>query len=311
MQRRTFITHASSAVAGVGVTTWGCARAGENRRPTFVFVHGAWHGAWCWAEVVRRLGAKGFAAIALDMPGHGLTARFPAAYASQDPAALATEVSPLAALSTTQYRDSVIEVVKGLVAAGSGPVILVGHSLGGATLTTVAEAEPRLIRRLVYVSAFAPVKRPAPVDYTSLPSFSASQLGQLLAGDPRVVACMRINFSTADTQRAAAIKNAFYADLSDAQFSAVAKLLTPDEPIGAFATPINPTVGKWGRVPRTFIRCTLDRAIPIDGQDQMIAEADQFTAVNKFVQETLETSHSPFLSAPEALVSRLVKAARD
>lgn len=42
----------------------------------------------------------------------------------------------------------------------------------------------------------------------------------------------------------------------------------------------------------------------------MIAEADQFTTSNKFVQETLDTSHSPFLSAPDALVNLLDKAAQ-
>ena len=41
----------------------------------------------------------------------------------------------------------------------------------------------------------------------------------------------------------------------------------------------------------------------------MIAEADEFTSPNKFVKETLDTSHSPHFSVPEALVSLLAKAA--
>ena len=310
MQRRTFITRATSALAGASALTLGTATAAENHKPTFVLIHGAWHGAWCWSEVVRRLGAKGFSAVALDLPGHGLAARFPSSYTSQDLAAMSTEISPLAALSTNDYRDAVIKVLKGLVEAGTGPIILVGHSLGGATITAVAEAEPQLVRRLVYVSAFAPVKLPAPLNYTTLPSFATSKLSQLLAADPAKVASLRINFNTTDPKRIAANKDTFCADISDAEYSAVSNLLTPDEPIQGFVTPINPTAARWGRVPRTYIRCSQDHAIPLASQDQMIAEADQFTTSNKFVQETLDTSHSPFLSAPDALVNLLDKAAQ-
>ena len=37
----------------------------------FVLVHGAWHGAWCWEKVVPLLAARGHAARAIDLPGHG------------------------------------------------------------------------------------------------------------------------------------------------------------------------------------------------------------------------------------------------
>ena len=38
---------------------------------TFVLVHGAWHGAWCWAAVKRQLQILGDQAFAVDLPGHG------------------------------------------------------------------------------------------------------------------------------------------------------------------------------------------------------------------------------------------------
>ena len=37
-------------------------------RPTFVLVHGAWHGAWCWDEVAARLRADGAPVVAVDLP---------------------------------------------------------------------------------------------------------------------------------------------------------------------------------------------------------------------------------------------------
>jgi pimeloyl-ACP methyl ester carboxylesterase len=39
--------------------------------PTFILVHGGWHGAWCWNKVLPLLKEKGVNAIAIDLPGHG------------------------------------------------------------------------------------------------------------------------------------------------------------------------------------------------------------------------------------------------
>lgn len=100
MQRRNFINRAViGTAAGAATLATSSVRAHGRRRdrPTFVFVHGAWHGGWCWSEVVPLLAERGYPAIALDLPGHGITARLPQAYLQQpqNPAALATEVSPL------------------------------------------------------------------------------------------------------------------------------------------------------------------------------------------------------------------------
>jgi pimeloyl-ACP methyl ester carboxylesterase len=321
MKRRTFMNQMSSGAAGAagalgagalgaGLAACGTSNAGgTGTKPTFVFVHGAWHGGWCWSETVRLLAEQGFPAIALDLPGHGITAKFPIAYSAvpQNLAALATEVSPLAALTINDYRDAVLKTIRGLTKDGSGPIILVGHSLGGATLSLVAEAEPKLIRKLVYLSAFVPVKLDSVLGYLTRADFSASEVPPIFAGDPAVIASVRLNHNASDPAYVAKSKSAFYGDVSDLVFAAVANLLTPDEPIGAFAGKVVPTLSGWGSVPRAFIRCTQDRAIPLLGQDNMIAEADAFTPTNKFVQKTLATSHSPFVSNPQALVTTLLE----
>jgi hypothetical protein len=54
-------------------------------------------------------------------------------------------------------------------------------------------------------------------------------------------------------------------------------------------------------VPRTYIRCTEDIAIPLALQDLMIRQADDLTPGNKFDVQTLNSSHSPFASQPELL----------
>jgi len=306
MQRRDLIKQAPAALLGATLAACGGGNAADEPKPTFVFVHGAWHGAWCWSLVVEALGARGFPAIALDLPGHGMEARVPVSYKTQDLAALATEPSPLAGLGLADYRDRVLAVVRGLKAAGAGPLVLVGHSLGGATLSAVGEAAPELIHRLVYLTAFCPVSLSTVLAYLEAPSFSTSEVPSLFAADPVASRCLRINHDATDAPYRARCKSAFYADVDDAAFDSVANLLTPDEPMRAFTDTVVPTAARWGRVPRAYIRCGLDRAFPLAAQDQMIAEADAFTPQNRFAQLTLATSHSPFLSNPPALVDALV-----
>ena len=65
------------------------------------------------------------------------------------------------------------------------------------------------------------------------------------------------------------------------------------------------TPGRFGAVPRHYIRCTQDRAIPLTGQDHMIATVDAAIG-GKTTTHTLESSHSPFLSQPAALSKILI-----
>jgi len=315
MQRRNFIHRAAiggaGAAAALAAPTHAQADGPRRDRPTFVFVHGAWHGGWCWSEVVRLLAERGYPSIALDLPGHGITAQLPQAYLQQpqNPAALAAEVSPLASLTLNDYRDHTLKVLRGLVEGRGERAILVGHSLGGATLSAVGEAAPELVKRLVYLTAFVPVAFNTVLAYLQQPNFATSEVPPLFVADPAVAACARINHNSADPAYVAADKSAFYGDVATPAFQAVANLLTPDEPIQAFTTPVVVTPQRWGRLSRSFIRCTEDRAIPIVVQDQMIADADAFTPRNRFDQKTLTTSHSAFAAAPQALTDLLIELA--
>ena len=96
---------------------------------TYVLVHGAYHGAWCYAKVVPLLEAAGHTAIAVDLPGHG------------------DNLVPMADVTLDNYVDHVCDII----GAKDGKVILVGHSLGGLTITQVAERMPERIDWLVYL----------------------------------------------------------------------------------------------------------------------------------------------------------------
>jgi len=91
--------------------------------PTFVLVHGAWHGAWCWDPVVELLEAAGHDVHAVELPFGGPDA-------------------------------DVAEVITTL-AGIDGPKVLAGHSYGGQVISEAASGRSD-VTRLVYVCAFAP-----------------------------------------------------------------------------------------------------------------------------------------------------------
>jgi pimeloyl-ACP methyl ester carboxylesterase len=310
--RRELIKLGTAAMASAGLAA--CASptaAPSGRKPAFVLVHGAWHGAWTYQRVVPELAALGHTALAIDLPGHGLDAKFPASYFQRplDAAAFASEPSPVGGITVDQCADSVIAAIGQLRAGGHDKVVLVGHSLGGVTLTRVAERAPELLHKVVYLTAFMLAPGQSSVDVSKWPQAAGAQVRPLVKGNPAVVRASRIDFLSTDPAYVAAAKSAFYGDVSDVQFRAAAHLLTPDEPVALQVTPTDKTSARWGSVRRHFIKCLQDRAITPAMQQRFIDEADAFTPANRTVVHSLDTSHSPFLSAPKDLAALLARIA--
>ncbi len=305
MLRRHFL---SSALAVSAATAFSEPAQAQSARAksTVLFIHGAWHGAWCWSPVIERLTSLGVRCLAIDMPGHGVGAAFPEGYFSvpQDLGSLAVAPSPLASLTVESYREHAAAAIRGLLAAG-GPVTLVGHSLGGVTLNAIGEMDPSLVRRLVYLTALNPVAKPAVGPYFGDPSFATSKALPLFLGDPEKTGAVRLNVRSSDPAFQVAAKAAFYGHATDAQFAAVANLLTPDEPAALFGGPVPVTAQRWGRIPRAYIRCVFDDALPIAAQDQFIAEADALTPNNRYLVHTMNSDHSPFITQP-AVLAKLI-----
>ncbi len=270
---------------------------------TFLFVHGAWHTSAHWQKVVGRLTAMGHRALAMDLPGSGLDARYPSSYLRGDVEALATEASPVADIHLDDYVDAVTDRLTEL--ARHGKVTLVGHSFGGLTVTRVAEAVPHLNLRLVYVTAYVPVAQASGAALSALPEGATSISGAILLGDPMGTGAMRINPRNADPDYVEKGRQAFYGDLPTEEYVRYAAMLTPDLPLAVGMEDARGTAQRWGRVPRTFVRTTEDQTIPVALQDRMIAEADAATPANRFAVHTLESSHSPFASMPDALAEIL------
>ena len=274
-------------------------------KAAFVLVHGGWHNHSAWDKVVPILEAQGFEALTLDLPGAGAHAIAPKSLSRRPfgPAAFATERSLVAGVTQEERTRAVVDLVKEAASLSDGKVILVGHSAGGLTISAVAEEVPDLLLAVVYLSGFMLPNGMQVFTMLQHETMSSSLGPGLFVGDPAATGATRINAGSADDAYRARLRATFYGDLSESEFALAASQLHCDEPVGA-VTPSGITPGGFGRVPRHYIRCTQDRAIPLTGQDHMIATVDGAIG-NKTTIHTLESSHSPFLSQPAALAKIL------
>ncbi len=206
---------------------------------TFVLVHGAFHGGWCWHKLVARLEAEGHTVFAPDMPGHGI------------------DQTPIGEVTL----ESIVAKMTGVIRAAAEPVVLVGHSYGGTIISQTAEAVPDKIRKLVYLTAFI-----VPSGKASL-EIAQSDTENDLAGNVDFAADGK-SIKVKD----AAIRPAFYAQCPNDDVALARTLLVPEATAG-FQTPLLLTPARWGSIPRLYIECLRDRAISLAAQRKMAASA--------------------------------------
>ena len=277
-------------------------------KAVFVLVHGGWHNHSAWDRVTPILEANGFAALTLDLPGAGSNAIAPTSLGHRpfDPTAFAAERSPVAGVTQEERTQAVIASVKEAASLGDGKVVLVGHSAGGMTISAVAERVPELLLAVVYLAGFMVPTGKTLLEMLQHETFSSALSPGLFVGDPIVIGATRINPRSTDEAYRSLLKASFYADVSESDFAHAASQLHCDESNAGALAPSDITSARFGAVPRHYIRTTQDRAIPLTGQDHMIAMVDGAIG-GKTTIHTLESSHSPFLSQPGALSKILIE----
>jgi len=233
---------------------------------TYVLIHGSWHGAWCWYKIIPLLEQAGHTAIALDLPGHG------------------RDWTPARDITIQSYVDSICKSLD----AQSEPVILVGHSRGGIVISQTAERRPEKIKTLVYLAAYL-----IPNGEAMLPT-ALSDTESLIASNLVLNEAEGFHMLKQEVFR-----TALYADCSAEDVALATALLTP-EPNAPVATPLILSDENFGRVVRVYIETLQDRGVTPSLQKKM------YTATPCQRVISMETSHSPFLSAPEKLVSHLI-----
>ncbi len=232
----------------------------------FVLVHGAWHGAWCWHKVVAELERRGHQVQALDLPGHGV------------------DKTPIEQVSLDSYAEKVGRVL----AQSDEPAVLVGHSMGGLVITEAAERFVDHVQRLVYLCAF--LEKPG-----EDPGESREAMKGSLVPSAMVPSENGLTTTVAHDK----VREVFYADCSDEDIALAKACVVPQRMDLILASPAH-TRERWGRLPRSYVLCSDDRAITLAAQQRMVERAGCDHVI------TLETSHSPFFSAPASLVDALL-----
>jgi pimeloyl-ACP methyl ester carboxylesterase len=225
----------------------------QTAKPVIVLVHGAFADGSSWSHIIPLLEKDGYSVIAVQ--------------------------NSLAALADD------IATTKRVIDAQKGPVVVVGHSYGGAVITGAAAGNAR-VKALVYVNAFAPdAGEPVGAFNEKYPSALGGSLVPDVAG-----------FAYIDRAK---FHNVFCADVPYGEARVMAATQKPA--FGAIFTQSVPSAA-WKKIPSWYIVGKDDKAISPE-HERFYAKRMGATTVE------LKSSHVPFISQPAKVVKVIEEAA--
>jgi pimeloyl-ACP methyl ester carboxylesterase len=233
----------------------------SETQPTVVLVHGAFADASSWNGVIPRLQAKGLSVTAPPNPLRGIEA-------------------------DSAYIASVLQQIE-------GPILVVGHSYGGAVITNAA-TDVKNVVGLVYVAAFAPEEGEAlgAVAADSKDSVLNSALVPRKYPDGDGGAKMEFSIDPAK------VREAFASDLSDQDVALIGVTQRPISEL-AFTQPSGPPA--WKDRPSWAVVATGDRAVGTDASRSMAERAGATIT-------EVEGSHVIMVSQPQAVAEVILEA---
>jgi pimeloyl-ACP methyl ester carboxylesterase len=224
-------------------------------KPTIVLVHGAFADGSSWSKVIQQLQAARYPVVAVQLGLAGL--------------------------------DEDIALTRGVLAAQSGPTVLVGHSYGGMVIT--GAGSPHVIS-LVYVAAFAPDAGEAVPD--AVAGFPAAP------GNAYYIPDYRAGFLRIDP---AAYPQVFMQDVHPAEARALA---ATQKPAAAAAFGAKSGAPAWRTLPSWYLVAEDDRMIHPDAERHMAQRIGATTISLR------GASHAPMLSQPGEVAAAVQAAAR-
>jgi pimeloyl-ACP methyl ester carboxylesterase len=239
---------------------------GSGPKPSIVLIHGAWADGSSWSGVIQRLKEQGYTVYAPANPLRGLT-------------------------SDSAYIANFLQSI-------SGPIILVGHSYGGAVITNAAIGNPN-VKALVYIDAFAPDQGESLASLSSVPP-PPGQSPSCLSGDPTTV----FNFvplTGGDVDlyvKQSLFPSCFANDLPPSEGAVLA---STQRAFALSALPQTSGVPAWKTIPSFYLVGTIDKVIPPFAQLFMAQRANA-----TIVQ--VRAGHLVMISHPEAVVGLINQA---
>ncbi|MGI9821906.1 alpha/beta fold hydrolase [Agromyces sp. Marseille-Q5079] len=232
-------------------------------KPTVVLVHGAFADSSGWNDVIERLQKRGYPVLAASNPLRGLS------------------------------TDA--EYVKSILATIEGPIVLVGHSYGGAVITNAATGNPNVVS-LVYVAAYALDAGERLIDANELGGGHSSLAEHLVIrpypGAPEGDADGYID--------PAYFRELFAADLPKKQAAVLAASQRPAA-LQALFTPSGEPA--WRSIPSWYVVASEDHTIPPEAERAMAARAGSTTV-------EIDSSHVVMMSHPGEVVDVILDAAQ-
>lgn len=241
-------------------------------KPTIVLVHGAFQdAASTWSKVEPDLKAKGYKVLTVNLPGRDGD--------PTDPRKLTTE----------EYKQTVLDAISGQRA----PVVLVGHSFGGITISNVAEAAPEKIKALVYLSAYLPK------DGDSLQSLSQTDANSNLAKDGNFVVSPDYKYASVKAEHGADL---FGNDADGALQEAIGKSLI-QEPLAPMANAVKLTSARFGKIPKYYVETMRDVVVSPSLQERMIKGAAVKTVFK------VDAGHASYATRPHEVARAILAVA--
>jgi pimeloyl-ACP methyl ester carboxylesterase len=236
-------------------------------RPTVVLVHGAFADATGWSQEVTLLQKEGFPVVAPADPLRGLTA------------------------------DA--DYIRSVVASIEGPVVLVGHSYGGAVITNAARGATNVVA-LVYVAAFVPAAGTSVATSYDPQAYPGSLLGAATllvrpAPNPAAPGGQDADLYIRPDQ----FQKVFAGDQSA---TTAAVMAASQRPLSSFAFTEPSGEPAWTSIPSWDLVTLDDRAISAGGQRFMAQRAGATI-------RTVASAHDVIVSHPKSVVAVILEAA--
>jgi pimeloyl-ACP methyl ester carboxylesterase len=243
-----------------------------------IFVHGGAHGAWCWEPLLPFLDGD---ALAIDLPPKSVRGG-------------SRRLEPVPELRTLTVGDFADSVVRDAGAAGIERFVLVGHSMGGLTISEVAARVPDRVEHLVYVSCMVPPEGASAIE--ALPE-DLRDMTRDAVEEARRGGANPIGGLDEDTTR-----SMFCNDMDEEQTRYVLDR-TGTEAAVVLAEPVS-RAGIPADLHKTFVKLLRDQPLPPDHQD-VLAQNLRDSPGGDVDVVTIDAGHDVMISRPKELADVL------